>query len=114
MQIKAQCELCGQIACCEKSHNMREIKMRTYITAAALILAATVGFAQETHFDINQCPNTPLGQLQEQAHVMLGEYGHGDYDVTKLTLDQLVKLMCIDPTTPAGKADIDKILGASN
>ena len=114
MQIKALCEQLEQCVPCEKSRNKREKKMRTIIAAAALVLAATVGFAQDTHFDINQCPNTPLGQLQEQAHVMLSDYGHGDFDVTTLTLDQLVKLMCVDPTTPAGKADINKILGLSN
>ncbi len=70
MQIKAGREKRSQFLFCEQSHNKREIKMRIYITAAALVLAATVGFAQEA-FDVTKCPNTPVGQLQEQAHTML-------------------------------------------
>lgn len=85
--------------------------MRKLLIASAMVLGATFAFAQDTHFDANQCPHTALGQLQEQAHTMLSEYGHGDFDVTTLTLDQLVKLMCVDPTTPPGREQIDQILG---
>lgn len=85
--------------------------MKKVLIAAVMVLGATFAYAQDSHFDVNQCPHTALGQLQEQAHVMLTEAGHGDSDVTTLTLDQLVKLMCVDPTTPPGKEMIDQILG---
>lgn len=85
--------------------------MKKALIAAVMVLGATVAYAQSTTFDANQCPHTALGQLQEQAHTMLTDAGHADFDVTTLTLDQLVRLMCVDPSTPVGKEQIDQILG---
>jgi hypothetical protein len=84
--------------------------MRSIIFAALIGLGATVAMAQTKHFDDTKCTDDAIGQLQLQAHNMLQANGHGDFDVTTMTLDQLVKLMAAEKNGTVDQDTVDNIL----
>jgi hypothetical protein len=84
--------------------------MRSIIFAALIGLGATVAVAQTTHFDDDRCTNDAIGQLQLQAHNFLAENGHGDFDVTTMTLDTLVKLMAAEKSGTVDQVTVDNML----